>query len=109
MSLHATIRAALQAVFHQSDLLLTGLIAVACLGLLGQILPVIRMRVDIYQQGYRIVQLDETRNQLLAEQERLHVELEYRRSQVDVQQWAAENLGMKQVEEEQILVVRTLP
>lgn len=109
MNLSAVVHTVRRFVLHQSDILFTGLIAVACLGLLGQLLPVIRMRVDIYQQGYRIVQLDETRNQLLAENERLRVEVEYRRSQVNVQQWATDVLGMHQAEEEQILVVQELP
>jgi hypothetical protein len=87
------------------DIVLVLIVVIGCAGLLQQVLPVIRKHVEIYQMAHHMIALDEERGLLGAENERLHVELEYRRRQVNVEEYAAQRLGMRPIMASQILIV----
>ncbi len=98
-------RAAVRRLSGNLDILLVAIVLIGCLGLLKQAVPIIRMHVEIYQMAHTLIALDEERGTLGAENERLQVELDYRRRQVNVEDYAREELGMQPVLASQVLIV----
>lgn len=98
-------RAVVRRLSGNLDLVMVVIVVLGCVGLLKQVLPVIRMHVEIYQMAHTMIALDEERGTLGAENERLRVELEYRRRQVNVEDYARRELGMQPVMASQVLIV----